>query len=156
MFLDKPILCIFAHPDDESFLAGGAIALAAKKTKVNIIIATAGEKGRAHIDYEISDRGMAEMRRKETEKAMKALGIKDYIILDYPDGALDNVDEKEIVSRLSGFIRDFSLVSVLTFGTDGITGHRDHIAIGKFATKAAARLGKDVFWLARPKAQQRL
>ncbi|MBI4174165.1 MAG: PIG-L family deacetylase [Candidatus Aenigmarchaeota archaeon] len=156
MFPEKPLLAIFAHPDDESFLAGGALAMTAKKTGVRIVIATAGEKGRSHIDYKISDEDIAKVRKEETSNAMQALGVKDYTILDYPDGALDNVDEEEIVTRLSGFIREFNPSSILTFGPDGVTGHRDHIAIGRFATKAAAMIGKQVFWLARPAAQHNL
>lgn len=156
MFMDKPLLAIFAHPDDESFLAGGALSLAAKKTKVKIIIATAGEKGRSHIDYEISDDGIAKMRAEELAAAMDVLGINDYLVLDYPDGSLHETDESEIVEKLAGLIRDFNPACILTFGPDGITGHRDHIAIGKFATKAAQMLGIDIFWLARPKSQQNL
>lgn len=156
MFLEKPLLAIFAHPDDESFIVGGSLAIAAKKTRVKIIIATRGEKGRSHIDYEISDEGIAKMREKELAAAMKALGVEDYLVLDYPDGGLDQVKEKEIVSRLEEMIRDSDPAAVLTFGPDGVTGHRDHIAIGRFATKAASAAGKDVYWLARPLSQQSL
>ncbi len=156
MFPEKPLLAIFAHPDDESFLAGGALAMTAKKTGVRIVIATAGEKGRSHIDYEISDEDIAKMRKEETSNAMQALGVKDYLILDYPDGSLGQVSEEEITKKLISLIRDFKPSSILTFGPDGVTGHRDHIAIGRFATKAAAILGIDVYWLARPKAQQNL
>lgn len=154
MFLEEPLLAIFAHPDDESFLAGGTLAMAAKRTGVKIIIATRGEKGRSHIDYEISDEGIAELRAKETEKAMKMLGIEDYEILNYPDGTLGEADEHKTVSKLIGFMRDFKPSSVLTFGPDGVTGHRDHIAIGRFATEAAKACGIDVYWLARPGFQQ--
>ena len=153
---DKPLLAIFAHPDDESFLAGGALALAAKRTSVKVVIATPGQKGRSHIDYEISDKNLGDLRRRETEEAMKALGVEDYVILDYEDGALDRTDEKEITERLAAIVKDFNPASVLTFGPDGITGHRDHIAIGRFATKAVKVHGVQVYWLARPRSQQNL
>ena|SRR3989338_2179651 len=152
MFLDRPILAIFAHPDDESFIVGGALTFAARKTQVKIIVATRGEKGKRYIDYEIGDENLAAMRRRELEDAAKALGIKDFIVWDYKDGQLDQADEKEIVARLVNEIRAFSPESVLTFGPDGMTAHRDHIAIGKFATKAVAQLGNvELFWVARPR-----
>src|SRR3989338_9045469 len=153
MFSEK-LLAIFAHPDDESFLAGGTLALAAKRTDVKVVIATPGQKGRSHIDYEISDKNLGDLRRRETGEAMKALGVEDYAILDYEDGALDRTDEKEIAERLAAIMKDFNPASVLTFGPDGITGHRDHIAIGRFATKAAKACGVQVYWLARPRSQQ--
>ena len=155
MFSEK-LLAIFAHPDDESFLAGGTLALAAKRTDVKVVIATPGQKGRSHIDYEISDKNLGDLRRRETGEAMKALGVEDYAILDYEDGALDRTDEKEIAERLAAIMKDFNPASVLTFGPDGITGHRDHIAIGRFATKAAKACGVQVYWLARPRSQQNL
>src|SRR3989338_5482165 len=153
---DKKLLAIFAHPDDESFLAGGALALAAKRTEAKEVIATPGQEGRAHIDYEISEKTLGDLRRRETADAMKALGVEDYIILDCEDGALDRTDEKEITERLAAIVKDFSPASVLTFGPDGITGHRDHIAIGRFATKAAKACGVQVYWLSRPRSQQKL
>ena len=121
MFLDRPILAIFAHPDDESFIVGGALTFAARKTQVKIIVATRGEKGKRYIDYEIGDENLAAMRRRELEDAAKALGIKDFIVWDYKDGQLDQADEKEIVARLVNEIRAFSPESVLTFGPDGMT-----------------------------------
>lgn len=157
MFLHKPVLAIFAHPDDESFLAGGALALAARNTHVKIIVATRGEKGRSHIDYEISDNDLANMREKELARAVSILGVKDCDVLDYKDGGLDKVDEEEIIDRLADAIRTFNPHSIITFGPDGISGHHDHIAIGKFVTKAIARLGKfDLYWIARPQSLQNL
>ena len=156
MFLKKPILAIFAHPDDESFLVGGALALAAKNTHVKIIIATRGEKGRSHIDYEISDHDLASMREQELAEAVNILNV-ECNLLDYKDGELDKANEEEIVARLIKFIRDFNPHSIITFGPDGVTGHRDHIAIGKFTTKAVARIGRDdLYWIARPQSLQNI
>ena len=42
----KSLLAIFAHPDDESFCAGGALAtLAAAGTEVHLLCLTRGEAG---------------------------------------------------------------------------------------------------------------
>ena len=42
----KPLVCIFAHPDDEAFGPGGTIAKFAKKRPVYLICATKGESGK--------------------------------------------------------------------------------------------------------------
>jgi len=42
----KPLVCIFAHPDDEAFGPGGTIAKFAKQRPVYLICATKGESGK--------------------------------------------------------------------------------------------------------------
>ncbi len=47
------------------------------------------------------------------------------------------------VELLAAAIERVQPDTVLTFGPDGMTGHPDHIAIGEWATKAAAMVGGD-------------
>ena len=141
-----PVLAVFAHPDDESFIAAGALALAAH---VMLVVATRGEKGRSHIGRDISDDELGILREKELKKAIDAIGIKKLIILDYKDGLV--ADNGALVEKLIGIMRDFRPSSVITFGPDGLSGHKDHIAIGSAATKAFTRYGKgELYWVARP------
>ncbi|NJK46473.1 MAG: hypothetical protein HC933_21475 [Pleurocapsa sp. SU_196_0] len=45
----RHLLAIFAHPDDESFCAGGALAsLAARGVRVTVLNATRGDAGSAN------------------------------------------------------------------------------------------------------------
>lgn len=57
------ILAIFAHPDDETFLAGGTLAkYAANGWGVSVLCATRGEAGRRG-EYEKENLSTGELRR---------------------------------------------------------------------------------------------
>lgn len=137
MKLKEKMLLVFAHPDDETFGMGGTIALASRSgAKVKVISATKGEKGKLHLDRPLSEKELGEIRAQELKKALQVLGAEPPIFFDYPDGSLDQVDEKEIISKIIKIIREFQPYNIVTFGPDGISGHHDHIAISRFASKA--------------------
>lgn len=157
MHLDKTALAVFAHPDDESFLMGGTIALLGiNKARVFVVCATRGEKGRLNLNQPLSDKELANLRERELKNALAVLGAQDAIMLGYPDGRLD-ASHEEILKRLLEIINLTKPFTVVTFGPDGITGHRDHITIGKAATEAF-RLARakpggpaELYWIAFPK-----
>jgi len=107
----KKMLLVFAHPDDESFTAGGAVAAyAGRGWHVELICAT----------------GDAE-RTSEVERAGKILGIQHIQFLSQPDGQLKSVTpgtlEDMIVKKMEEYMPDI----VMTHDTTGITNHPDHI-----------------------------
>lgn len=131
-------LVIIAHPDDESFLMSGtSLKFAHEGKNVGIICATCGEKGDSRLKQPVSPKQLGETRQKELKACCRLLKIKHLKFLYYQDGGLINADFKKLVSRLRLLIERIQPEIVLTFGTEGISGHNDHIVIGKAAVAAS-------------------
>lgn len=133
------ILGIWAHPDDETYLSGGLMAAAVEGgQRVACVTATAGEQGTDDPERWPPDE-LASRRRDELAEALEVLGVGEHTWLDYADGECDSVDDGRAVERLAGLIADVRPDTVLTFGPDGVTGHPDHITVGRWAWIAARR-----------------
>jgi len=142
----RGLLAIFAHPDDETFGAGGTMGLAAAAgVPTWIVCATDGDQG-----GEEGARALdPQLRRGELRCAMTALGVGEPIFLGYgdsgmegwakPAGCLALADEEEVVERLVAVIRDLRPATVVTFDPGGIYGHPDHVTISARATEAFRR-----------------
>lgn len=139
----RGLLAIFAHPDDETFGAGGALALAAAAAVPTwLVCATDGDLGGVEGAREL-DR---ELRRGELRCAMAALGVAEPIFLGYgdsgmegwakPEGCLALAPADEVVGRLVAIVRELRPATILTFDPGGIYGHPDHVAISAHATAA--------------------
>jgi N-acetylglucosamine malate deacetylase 2 len=133
--MSKSILMVFAHPDDESFGCSGTIAKYSKQEiPVDLICATRGEMGtRADVPKGIPT-GTA--REGELRAATKITGIRNIYLLGYIDASLEKADQQEVKGKVLDIMRKVEPEVVITFGSDGISGHADHIAIGKAATEA--------------------
>jgi N-acetyl-1-D-myo-inositol-2-amino-2-deoxy-alpha-D-glucopyranoside deacetylase len=145
----RGLVAAFAHPDDESFGAGGTLAtVAAAGYPVWVICATNGDEG--GVADETGDHAMdPEVRRSELRCACAALGIAPPIFLGYRDSGMENwtpkpgafvlMDRDEVVSRISDEIRRLRPAVVVTFDPSGGYGHPDHIRISEVATTAFER-----------------
>ncbi len=138
---DLRLMCVLAHPDDESLGTGGALAMyAAEGVACHLVTATRGERGR------IGDkRGfttpevIGRLREAELRAAAATLGVREVSLLGYPDGALDQAPPDEAIGRIVGHLRRVRPQVVVTFGPEGAYGHPDHIAISQFTIAAVAR-----------------
>lgn len=135
---ERSLLCILAHPDDESLGFGGMLAhYAHAGVATHLITATRGERGwlgepAAYPGAEMLGR----MREGELRAAAEILGIREMTFLDYMDGDLDQADPAAIIDVLVGHLRRVRPQVVATFDPTGIYGHPDHIAICQFTTAA--------------------
>src|SRR5205085_8574306 len=140
------LLAVFAHPDDESLVAGGTLACyAAESWQTALLCATRGEWGPIS-DYELADyENLGEVRERELRAACKVLGIGWLRFLDLDDGGVEAVlgaeEEEATLEKIVRAIRELHPQIVITFGPDGLYGHADHIAIGQLTTKACALAG---------------
>lgn len=135
------ILSIWAHPDDETFCAGGLLAAAVKNgQKIVCITATKGDKGVQDEEKWPADK-LGEIRSKELDHAMKILGIKEHYWLKYMDGECHNVDHEEAAKMLATHIEKIRPDTILTFGPEGLTGHTDHQAVSKWVDRAIEHSG---------------
>ena len=136
------ILGVFAHPDDESFCAGGTLAkYAASGAEIMVVSATRGDAGQIRDARAATRRTLGSVRARELELACERLGIQHALCLDYGDGTLKDVEPEILTRDVARIVRQFKPDVVITFGPDGGYGHPDHIAIGAATTAACALTG---------------
>ena len=146
------LLALFAHPDDEAFPVGGALAAhAARGVEIHLVTATSGEEGEIRQDGAATRETLGSIRRIELSCAVQALGLAGHRVLGYRDSGMAgseansypnayiNVPDEEMVEQLVAEIRSFRPQVVLTFEPGGLYGHPDHIAISRQATEAVRR-----------------
>ena len=136
------VLSIWAHPDDETFLAGGVMGLARDRgQRVVCVSATAGEHGTDDPTTWPPER-LGALRRDESAAAMRILGVEDHRWLDYEDGTLAAVDREEGVGRVGDLLDEVRPDTILTFGADGMTFHPDHMTIHTWVREAWEQRGR--------------
>ena len=132
------LLCVFAHPDDESMGMGGTLTkYAAQGVETHLVCATRGERG--WFGPEEQNPGLdvlGKIRERELESAVNILDMKGLYFLDYIDGEVDTVDPAEAIRKIVTHIRRVMPQVVVTFPPDGNYGHPDHIAVGQFTSAA--------------------
>ncbi|SDN96768.1 N-acetylglucosaminyl deacetylase, LmbE family [Paenibacillus sp. yr247] len=135
--MKKKILFVFAHPDDESFAAGGTIAkLHHLGHEVSLVCATSGCKGRSG-EFQFNSREQLIMHREEElREASSILRISNLILYRFADGTLIEQDIDLLANQIKTTILDLMPDVILTFPPDGVTGHPDHIAISRATEKA--------------------
>lgn len=145
----KSLLAIFAHPDDESFCAGGALAmLAAAGTQVHLLCLTHGEAG--SVDVKLLEAAgvssVAELRTNELKRACAILGVQPPLWLAYHDSGfhrpsafprrLVDADPITISAQIADVIATLEPDALMTFDPHGFYGHPDHIATHRAALQA--------------------
>jgi LmbE family N-acetylglucosaminyl deacetylase len=147
--LEKRILAVLAHPDDESFGMGGTLAkYASEGARVQLICATRGESGEVEPAFLEGRSSIADLRVAELDCAAKTLGIEDVHLLSYRDSgmtgspnnqhpqALINASQDKVAAEIADVMREFKPQVVLTFDPIGGYRHPDHIFIQQAATRA--------------------
>ena len=143
------LLACFAHPDDEAFPVGGALAAhASRGISVRLVTTTLGEEGEIRQPGSATRETIGSVRRNELARSVQTLGLADHMVLNYRDSGMDgtpsnqhpkafiNVPADVVVEQLVEQIRDFRPQVVLTFEPGGLYGHPDHIAISRHTTEA--------------------
>ena len=141
------LMCVLAHPDDESLGMGGILAkYAAEGVETYLVTATRGEYG-WHTNEEDYP-GPTELgliREQELYAAAEKLGLKEVHLLDYVDSCLDEADHQEAVDKIVSHIRRVQPQIIVTFDPFGAYGHPDHIAVSQFTTAAVVAAADSVY-----------
>jgi LmbE family N-acetylglucosaminyl deacetylase len=69
--------------------------------------------------------------------SMDTLGVVEHRWMDHCDGEVSDVPDAVGVDQIAAVIEEVKPDTLLTFGPDGMTGHSDHITVGRWATVAA-------------------
>jgi LmbE family N-acetylglucosaminyl deacetylase len=135
------LMCVLAHPDDESLGTGGTLAkYASEGIETYVVTATRGERGRFGDGTESpGPEAVGKIREAELRAAANELGVREVNFLDYVDKDLDQADPDEAQGRIAAHLRRVKPHVVVTFGPDGAYGHPDHIAISQLTTAAVVR-----------------
>jgi LmbE family N-acetylglucosaminyl deacetylase len=135
--LSLRLLCIAAHPDDECFAFGGALATSAQRgIETSLICLTDGSAG-SYTGTATSKTQLGQMRRAELAASAKLLGIHHHEVLDYQDGQLEFASFSNLAGDLVQRIRTLRPHVLITFGGDGaINTHPDHTVTSSVATAA--------------------
>jgi N-acetyl-1-D-myo-inositol-2-amino-2-deoxy-alpha-D-glucopyranoside deacetylase len=165
--MDRHLLLVHAHPDDESIGQGATMAkYAAEGAGVTLVTCTGGEMGEIlvpELEHLAADRDdtLADQRRIELTEAMKALGVTDHRYLggfgkyrdsgmkwhedghavpadDIHENAFWNADLTEAADDLVAVIREVRPQVLVTYDQFGGYGHPDHIQAHRVAMYGAA------------------
>lgn len=146
-------MVIVAHPGDEAFGFGGAIASAAATGAYVVVVCAT----RGYFDTRLADkspapggrnrsynrpivwRNLDTVREDELRRSVALLGVRVLRMLDYSEDQLPSVDPDLLVARIVEPIRMHRPEVILTFGPDGVTGDADHVTISRAATSAFER-----------------
>lgn len=138
---DGGVLAIFAHPDDESILAGGVLAAcAAAGERVSIVSMTRGEHGPSELGGRSA---LAEIRGGELLTAASALGASSVECLDYPDGGLAEADEDGATRTIASVVARERPSAIITFSEEGLYWHPDHVAVARLVARSLEGLGAE-------------
>lgn len=130
-------MCVIAHPDDECYAFGGALALAADRGIETYVICLTDGQAATNRGSAASGEELARIRSAELAASCKVLGVSRHVQWDYPDGQLQNASLVEVAGKLVAEMRQFRPEVVLTFGGDGGSNrHPDHM-MTSFCTTAA-------------------
>jgi LmbE family N-acetylglucosaminyl deacetylase len=131
------ILGIFAHPDDETFCAGGTFSKYVDAgAEVMVVSFTQGEAGQIRDARIATRRTLGQVRSQELQQACEELGVQHAVCLNYGDGKLSDIDPETLIGKAVEIIRTFQPDVVITFSDDGAYGHPDHVAISRITTTA--------------------
>lgn len=131
------LLLVVAHPDDECFGFGGALALAHNAgVETHVICLTDGKAASNRGDSASGD-DLGRMRRQEFQRSCAVLGVAHCELLDFEDGQLEFASFSSTAGRLVEYLRSFRPHVVLTFGPDGgLNTHPDHTMVSALTSAA--------------------
>ena len=132
----RPILAVFAHPDDERVIGPLLSRLAREGRETHLVIATDGAKGIRDFARIPAGPELAAARTKEATCAANRLGVRKLHLLGLPDGGLASFDVLgKLRSGLAAIIDSIKPAAIITFGPEGGTGHPDHRLVGNVTSQ---------------------
>ncbi|MCF6139015.1 bacillithiol biosynthesis deacetylase BshB2 [Pseudalkalibacillus berkeleyi] len=141
--MEKQVLVIFPHPDDEAFGVSGSIAKYIDEgTPVTYMCLTLGEMGRNMGNPPFATREtLPEIRKQELQEASKVLGIQDLRMMGLRDKTIEFEDPEMLADLFTDAINELDPSLIITF-YPGYSVHPDHDACGAAVIKAVQNMPK--------------
>ncbi|MBJ6362551.1 bacillithiol biosynthesis deacetylase BshB2 [Paenibacillus sp. GCM10012307] len=139
--MERHILVVLPHPDDESFGIAGTLAMHLNSgTPVTYACLTLGEMGRNMGIPPFATRvTLPQIRKQELEASCRAIGIKDLRMLGFHDKMIEFEDQGLLDANIGALIEELNPSLVITF-YPGYSVHPDHDACGAAVVRTIARL----------------
>ncbi len=130
-------MCVVAHPDDECFAFGGALALAADRGIETYVVCLTDGQAATHRGSAGSGAELGKTRAAEFVASCAVLGVTHHEMLDLEDGRLEAADFPRTAGLLVRRMRRFQPDVVLSFGLDGgLNAHADHMMVSMLTSAA--------------------
>jgi LmbE family N-acetylglucosaminyl deacetylase len=145
---EQRLMVIMPHPDDECFGCASTIArYSAEGATVSLVTMTRGGAGLWNGRQAGDLRHLTDVRELELRDAAGELGVRFLEVFDYPDGALEKVEEvgsvrERLIGDIVRCLRTHRPQVVVTFGPEGAYGHPDHKVVSRLAVQACATSGE--------------
>lgn len=153
--MERSLLLVHAHPDDESIGTGATMAkYAAEGARVTLVTCTLGELGEIippDLRHLFPDE-LGQHRIVELDRACAALGVEDHRFLGgegrYRDSGMmglpDNddprcfwrADVEEAAGALAKIIDEVAADVIVTYDANGFYGHPDHVQAHRVTKRA--------------------
>ncbi len=139
--LERHVLVVFPHPDDETLAVGGAVALHAEAgSPITYACFTLGQMGRNMGKPFFANREtLPNIREKELRDACAVLGIHDLRLLGFRDKTLEFEDPKLLVTTVYDLLLELNPSLVITY-YPGYSVHPDHEALAAATIQAVRSL----------------
>lgn len=125
---------VFAHPDDETLAAAGAMVEQGDAGRHTVLILTNGEATGVRRSMDLSEAEVSKARQQEAKSALEHVGITDVRFAGLPDGGLTT---DMVVEYLRPLLTGTGAGVVAVRGHTpldeyvGDCGHADHCAVGE-------------------------
>lgn len=148
------LVCLHAHPDDESIGTGGTLARAAAAGHRTVLVfATRGELGEP-VPGVLGDGEQLTLRRTaEVYESARVLGVERVEFLGYTDSGMIGEDTNDApwcfwqaevdaaAHRLAAILEEEAPDVLTVYDDDGGYGHPDHIQVHRVGRRAAELAG---------------
>jgi LmbE family N-acetylglucosaminyl deacetylase len=150
------VLFLGAHPDDETIMAGGTLAMMHLcGVLVHLVCATDGRGGETGgLSEADSPTALAHIRAQELHCAAQALGADSLTLIGYEDPVMGPgeqlygfaAEEEALAARVVELIRLKDVDVVLSHGSDGEYGHPAHLQLHHATRRAVREHAPDVLF----------
>ncbi len=139
--MERSVLVIFPHPDDEAFGVSGTIATYVKQgIPVTYACLTLGEMGRNLGNPPFATREtLPQIRKKELIASAEAMGVTDLRMMGLRDKTVEFEDDEKMVKMMESLIDDTNPSLIITFYPN-FAVHPDHDATGRAVIRAVRRM----------------
>jgi len=142
--MERRILVVLPHPDDEAFGLSGTLAKHIKEgAQVTYACLTLGEMGRNMGIPPFATRvTLPAIRKKELEESCRAIGIQDLRLLGFHDKTIEFEDQERLEARIEELVNEVKPSLIVTF-YPGYSVHPDHDACGAAVIRTVGRIPRD-------------